>query len=62
MDDRHKTPRIYASGAQKRKLKVDRDNQREEVISQIPKLTNYFISSRQQMFQKMKLIMKMLKF
>jgi len=35
MDDRHKTPRIYASGAQKRKLKVDRDNQREEVISQI---------------------------
>ncbi|XP_022163131.1 zinc finger MYM-type protein 1-like [Myzus persicae] len=30
MDDRHKTPRIYASGAQKRKLKVDRDNQREE--------------------------------
>jgi hypothetical protein len=47
MDDRHKTPRIYASGAQKRKLKVDRYNQREEVISQIPKLTNYFISSRQ---------------
>lgn len=46
MNDRYKTPRIYASGYKKRKLKVVRDNQRE-VISQIPKLTNYFISSRQ---------------
>lgn len=47
MNDRHTKPRIYTSGAQKRKLKVERDKQIEEVISQIPKLTNYFSSSRQ---------------
>lgn len=47
MNDRHTKPRIYTSGAQKRKLKVERNKQIEEVISQIPKLTNYFSSSRQ---------------
>jgi len=47
MADRHKTPDIYTSGAQKRKLKVERNKQIEEVISQIPKLTNYFSSLRQ---------------
>ncbi|KAL4084913.1 hypothetical protein QTP88_027781 [Uroleucon formosanum] len=52
----HKLPKLwtivikhlaYNSGAQKRKLKVKRNKQIEEVISQIPKLTNYFSSSRQ---------------
>jgi len=47
MNDRHTKPRIYTSGAQKRNLKVERNKQIEEVISQIPKLTNYFSSSRQ---------------
>lgn len=46
MEDRHKTPRIYTSGAQKRKLKVERNNQIEEVIFQIPKMTKYFSTSR----------------
>jgi len=42
MNDRHTKPRIYTSGVQKRKLKVQRNKQIEVVISQIPKLTNYF--------------------
>lgn len=47
MDDRHKTPRVYVSGAHQRRLEVKCNKQIEEVISQIPKLTNYLSSSRQ---------------
>lgn len=47
MDDCHKTFRIHSSGAQKRKSKVERNKQVEEVNSQIPKMTNYFSSLRQ---------------
>jgi len=48
MNDCHTKSRIlYASGAQRRKSKVERNKQIEEVTSQIPKVTNYFSSSRQ---------------
>ncbi|XP_050063060.1 uncharacterized protein LOC126552404 [Aphis gossypii] len=46
MGDRHKTPRLYKSGSQKRKLAADRQKNSEESLSSIPKLTNYFSTSR----------------
>ncbi|KAE9521909.1 hypothetical protein AGLY_017716 [Aphis glycines] len=46
MGDRHKTPRLYKSGTQKRKLAADRKKNSEESLSSIPKLTNYFSTSR----------------
>lgn len=41
MDDHHRTCRIFASGIQKRKYKVERKKEIEEVISQISKLIHY---------------------
>lgn len=46
MSDRHKTPRLYKSGAQKIKLAADQKKNSEESLSSIPKLTNYFATSR----------------
>lgn len=47
MGDRHKTPRVYISGAQKRKLAADRERNLNNSLSSIPKLTKYFSTSRQ---------------
>lgn len=42
MADRHKTPRLYNSGAKKRKLAAERDKKTEEFISKVPKLESFF--------------------
>lgn len=44
MNDRYNTPRIYDYGLHKRELKLEPNKQTAGVISQIPKLTNYFSS------------------
>lgn len=48
MGDRHKTPRVFASGSQKRKLHAEREKKSEETIAKTPKLTNYFTTSSKQ--------------
>lgn len=45
MGDRHKTPRVFESGFQKKKLHADREKKSEKTIAKTPKLTNYFITS-----------------
>lgn len=46
--DRHKTPRVFASGSQKRKLQAEREKKTEETLTKTRKLTNYFITSTKQ--------------
>lgn len=46
--DRHKMPRVYASGAQKRKLAAEPEKERVETISKMHKLNNYFTVSTKQ--------------
>lgn len=48
MGDRHKIPRVFASGSQKRKLHAEREKISEETIAKIPKLTNYFTTSNKE--------------
>jgi hypothetical protein len=40
--DRHKTPRVFASGAQKRKNAAEREKKEGEMLAKIPKLTSFF--------------------
>ena len=42
--DRHKTPRVFASGAQKRKKAAEREEKEEEILAKTPKLTSFFIA------------------
>ncbi|XP_068994056.1 zinc finger MYM-type protein 1-like [Neodiprion pinetum] len=44
MSDRHKTPRVFASGSQKRKLQAERVKKSEESLAKTPKLTSFFTS------------------
>lgn len=48
MSDRHKTPRVFASGSQKRKLQAKRIKKSEETLAKTPKLTNFFTSSNKE--------------
>jgi hypothetical protein len=40
--DRHKTPRVFASGAQKRKNAAEREKKEGDMLAKIPKLTSFF--------------------
>jgi len=44
MSDRHKTPRVFASGSQKRKLQAERNKKSEETLAKTSKLTKFFKS------------------
>ncbi|KAL4152679.1 hypothetical protein QTP88_000512 [Uroleucon formosanum] len=48
MNDRHKTPRVFASGSQNRKLKAERNKKSEETLAKTSKLTNFFKSSNKE--------------
>ncbi|KAL4105050.1 hypothetical protein QTP88_020340 [Uroleucon formosanum] len=48
MSDRHKTPRVFASGSQKRKLQAERNKKSEETLSKTSKLTKFFKSSNKE--------------
>ena len=45
--DRHTTPRVYESGAKKRKLSEARAKKHLESMSKVPKLTAYFAARKQ---------------
>ena len=47
MCDIHKTPRLYISGAEKRKLAEQRLRKEVEILSKVPKISECFISSNQ---------------
>lgn len=51
MGDRHKTPRVFASGSQKRKLQAEREKKKDETLAKTPKLAKYFITSANQKVQ-----------
>ena len=42
--DRHKTPRVLANGAQKRKKSAEREKKEEDILAKTPKLTSFFIA------------------
>ncbi|XP_046619690.1 zinc finger MYM-type protein 1-like [Neodiprion virginianus] len=44
MSDRHKTPRVFASGSQKWKLQAERVEKSEESLAKTPRLTSFFTS------------------
>ncbi|XP_025199039.1 zinc finger MYM-type protein 1-like [Melanaphis sacchari] len=48
MSDRHKTPRVFASGSQKRKLQAERNKKSEETLAKTSKLTYFFKSSNKE--------------
>ena len=48
MGDRHRTPRAFASGSQKRKMAADRNKRMEEILAKTPKLTSVFSTSNNQ--------------
>lgn len=48
MNDRHKTPRVFASGSQKRKLQAECNKKSEETLAKTSKLTNFFKSSNKE--------------
>ncbi|XP_051165718.1 uncharacterized protein LOC127284365 [Leptopilina boulardi] len=43
-EDRHRTPRSFPSGAQKRKIAAEKEKNFEHSLSKTPKISNYFIS------------------
>ena len=49
MCDRHKTPHVYVSDAGKRKLTEERKKKGVEIISNVPKISECFISTNQSM-------------
>ncbi|CAI6372025.1 unnamed protein product [Macrosiphum euphorbiae] len=52
MSDRHKTPRVFASGSQKRKLQAERKKKSEETLAKTSKLTNFlFLSNKEEIPQ-----------
>lgn len=52
MSDRHKTPRVFASGSQKRKLQAERKKKSEETLAKTSKLTNFlFLSNTEEIPQ-----------
>jgi len=48
MSDRHKTPRVFTSGSQKRKLQAERNKKSEETLAKTSKLTKFFKSSNKE--------------
>ena len=42
MSDRHKTPRVYASGASKRHNKKQKQKKDDDLLSRTHKLTDFF--------------------
>ncbi|KAL4141796.1 hypothetical protein QTP88_004364 [Uroleucon formosanum] len=48
MNDRHKTPRVFASGSRNRKLQAERNKKSEETLAKTSKLTNFFKSSNKE--------------
>lgn len=48
MSDRHKPPRVFASGSQKRKFQAERIKKSEETLAKTPKLTNFFTLSNKE--------------
>jgi hypothetical protein len=42
MGDRHRSPRVFESGAQKRKSAAEREKKQQERISKIQKISSFF--------------------